>query len=174
MSFPCDDVGASELNAGARRPLSHRLSERLSFSAFAKLWRHAKLKAFVYATVDAPKSRGPGASINAGSFRTRRKLAAPKASDAVDASAGADADVQYAIQRQICEAPVLELSYYADAVGLVPADRGDRAAAPEGCDVGNGDTPPEWGLDLVVNGGFLRYGPWADRQRCVLREWFFP
>ena len=130
----------------------------------------------MHAAVDAPKARGAGAAIHAGSFRTRRKLAAPKASEATDASAGAgaDADVQYAVQRQICEAPVLELSYYADAVGLVPEDRGGREAAHEGCDVGNGDAPPEWGLDLVVHGGFLRYGPWADRQRCVSRERFFP
>jgi hypothetical protein len=26
---------------------------------------------------------------------------------------------------------------------------------------------PEWGFDLVVHGGVLRYGPWADRQRHV-------
>ena len=35
-------------------------------------------------------------------------------------------------------------------------------------DIGNGDLPPEWGIDLVVRGGFIRYGPWADRQRYGL------
>ena len=34
-------------------------------------------------------------------------------------------------------------------------------------DIGNGDLPPEWGLDLVFRGGTITYGPWADRQRCV-------
>ena len=65
------------------------------------------------------------------------------------------------------EAPTLELSYYADAVGVVPAKQ--RPIDNEGIDVGNGDVSPEWGLDLVVHGGVLRYGPWADRQRHVPR-----
>lgn len=63
------------------------------------------------------------------------------------------------------EAPTLELSYYADAVGVVPAKQ--RPVDNEGCDIGNGDVSPEWGIDLVVHGGILRYGPWADRQRHV-------
>jgi hypothetical protein len=58
---------------------------------------------------------------------------------------------------------VFELSYYTDVVGVVPVD--PRPADHEEHDIGNGDVSPEWGLDLVVHGGFLRYGPWADRQR---------
>lgn len=35
-------------------------------------------------------------------------------------------------------------------------------------DVGNGDLAPEWGIDLVIHGGQVNYGPWTDRQRFVL------
>ena len=72
---------------------------------------------------------------------------------------------EYAIDRKLLEAPVLELSYYVDVAGVVPSE--PRAFDREEDDVGNGDTSPEWGLDLVVHGGFLKYGPWADRQRLV-------
>jgi len=77
----------------------------------------------------------------------------------------ASINVEYAVERKILEAPALELSYYADVVGLVPVDQ--QSAEPRGIDIGNGDDPPEWGVDLVIYGGFIRYGPWADRQRSV-------
>jgi hypothetical protein len=57
----------------------------------------------------------------------------------------------------------LELSYYADAVGEVPEHTEHISIEP--IDIGNGDISPEWGFDIIINGGFLRYGPWADRQR---------
>jgi hypothetical protein len=72
---------------------------------------------------------------------------------------------EYAIERRLLEAPVFELSYYTDVVGVVPVE--PCSVENEGLDIGNGDASPEWGLDLVVHGGFLRYGPWADRQRRV-------
>lgn len=80
---------------------------------------------------------------------------------------GADFSVlEYAIERKILEAPVLELSYYADVVGVVPRQGYDAPPNPlDPFDIGNGDTPPEWGIDLVIRNGVLRYGPWADRQR---------
>lgn len=34
-------------------------------------------------------------------------------------------------------------------------------------DIGNGDLPPEWGVDAVIHGAALSYGPWSDRQRYV-------
>jgi len=73
---------------------------------------------------------------------------------------------EYAIERKILEAPTLELTYYVDVVGEVPSHPVAARYGVDGIfDIGNGDTPPEWGFDLVVYGGFLRYGPWADRQR---------
>lgn len=60
---------------------------------------------------------------------------------------------------------MLEVSYYADVVGKVPLEPQQGNSGLEFFDVGNGDLPPEWGIDIVVRGGFFRYGPWADRQR---------
>lgn len=77
------------------------------------------------------------------------------------------ATLEYAIERKILETPILEMSYYADVVGNVPTDRHSGAIGLESFDVGNGDLPPEWGIDLVVRGGVFWYGPWADRQRSV-------
>lgn len=37
-------------------------------------------------------------------------------------------------------------------------------------ELGNGDVPPQWGIDFVVFGGTMTYGPWADRQRYALRS----
>lgn len=80
---------------------------------------------------------------------------------------GADfSKLEYAIERRIVEAPVLELSYYADVVGEVPVESdGQKGLGLESYDIGNGDLPPEWGIDLVIRNGKIRYGPWADRQR---------
>lgn len=76
--------------------------------------------------------------------------------------------LEYAVERKILETPLLEVSYYADVVGRVPVDHRSGTAGLESFDIGNGDLPPEWGVDVVVRGGFLRYGPWADRQRYVV------
>jgi BLTP1 N-terminal region len=40
-------------------------------------------------------------------------------------------------------------------------------AGLETMDVGNGDLAPQWGVDIVIHGGQVNYGPWADRQRSV-------
>jgi hypothetical protein len=51
--------------------------------------------------------------------------------------------------------------------GLVPFVHG--ASVPQESDeFGNVDTPPEYGIDIVIHGGDVAYGPWADRQRLVL------
>jgi hypothetical protein len=71
--------------------------------------------------------------------------------------------LEYAIEFKILEAPIVELSYYADAVGEVPEHA--EQVNIESIDIGNGDISPEWGFDIIISGGFLKYGPWADRQR---------
>ena len=70
---------------------------------------------------------------------------------------------EYAVERKILEAPSLELTYYADVVGEVPT--ATQLAGNATSDISNGEADPEWGFDIIINGGFLRYGPWADRQR---------
>lgn len=74
--------------------------------------------------------------------------------------------LEYAMERRVVEAPIFEFSYYADVVGEVPTEvTGPRGMGLESYDVGNGDLPPEWGMDFVIHNGIIRYGPWADRQR---------
>lgn len=72
---------------------------------------------------------------------------------------GADFSIlEYAVERKILEAPILEFAYYTDVPGLVPQQ-------PEPSGDGNDEPSPDWGFDIIVIGGSLRYGPWADRQR---------
>ena len=105
----------------------------------------------------------PTIAASAKTFRSRSRRA--KSID-IETPVGPDsAKREYAVERRFLETPVLELSYYVDVVGVVPAEQ--HPVNSEDFDVGNGDASPEWGLDLIVNGGFLRYGPWADRQRRV-------
>ena len=146
-------------------PISSSLSfhyfHYLTYSVFSKLYRSARLRDGLRAAAQSFK-REPS-DTSAKSFRVRSKRA--QSIDNETPIGPDSAKCEYAIQRRILEAPTLELSYYADAVGLVPAKQ--RPVENEGCDVGNGDVSPEWGFDLVVHGGVLRYGPWADRQRHV-------
>lgn len=71
--------------------------------------------------------------------------------------------VEYAIERKWLEAPSLEVAYYVDNVGAVPLPTdGIHAILAEHADDG---LDPEWGIDIVVHRGNIKYGPWADRQR---------
>ena len=134
----------------------------LSFRAFSKVWRGLKLYSSTFARTS---------SIN--DSRTTEKIAEPMSSRKStkcideDTSFGADFTIlEYAIERRVIEAPLLELSYFTDVVGDVPDTReGQSGIGLESYDIGNGDLPPEWGVDLVIRKGILRYGPWADRQR---------
>ncbi|KAF8849995.1 hypothetical protein BDZ45DRAFT_210335 [Acephala macrosclerotiorum] len=82
--------------------------------------------------------------------------------------------IEYATVSTIADSPEASMSFYWDVVGTVPerlspvGDRGKEAANI------NGDTPPEWGIDLSFKGATLNYGPWADRQRADIQRVFFP
>ncbi|RIA94532.1 hypothetical protein C1645_873391 [Glomus cerebriforme] len=80
---------------------------------------------------------------------------------------------EYAKVSTILVCHFLEMTYYADVAGKVP-----RVPIPitdsEEIDIGNGDLSPEWGVELVFTGVQLDYGPWADRQRSILQNFFFP
>lgn len=78
-------------------------------------------------------------------------------------------DVEYARFSQIVDCPKVKMKFYWDVPGKVHKTR--RSPRPE--DV-NGADPPEYGLDLAVEGGTINYGPWADRQRVILQKEFFP
>lgn len=141
--------GKNVLNADRHAPQAAEAAP--TYRSFVKWWRQLSLYS---ATQDYMNS-----------FRAPKKS---KSAPQNDPSVGGDfLTMEYAIERKILEAPLLELSYYADVVGLVPP--GSHATLEtnmqDNYDVGNGGLSPEWGIDLVVRGGFIRYGPWADRQR---------
>jgi len=96
-------------------------------------------------------------------LQQQRSTSQPHKKSAKSAEDATSIGAEYAVESRILEAPVLELSYYADAVGEVP-EHTEHVNA-ESIDIGNGDISPEWGVDIIISSGFLRYGPWADRQR---------
>jgi hypothetical protein len=82
--------------------------------------------------------------------------------------------VEYATVSTIVDSPIASMSYYWDIPGPVPPrDVSDTKTRGEYPDI-NGDPPPEWGLDLIIEGAMINYGPWADRQRVELQRVFFP
>ncbi|KZV70698.1 hypothetical protein PENSPDRAFT_752360 [Peniophora sp. CONT] len=148
-----------------RQQLAMSPDRYLIYRLFSKLWRNAKLHPII--ALYRHGSRGRSANTHS-RFRFRRAKSVEQ-----DTPVGIDfSTYEYAQERTILEAPVLSLSYYVDVVGTVPCDPAPSPA--ENFDVGNGGDAPEWGIDLVIHGGFLRYGPWADRQRADLQRAFFP
>ena len=144
----------------------------LSYAYYSKLWNRLKLWSFEAAP--HPRAR----SFLQRLLRQRVPVPHPprpwafwRPSKTMDEETQVGSDfskLEYAIERKILEAPMLELLYYADVVGVVPAETSQHPTSSHNLDpfdIGNGDLPPEWGIDFVVKGGFLRYGPWADRQR---------
>ncbi|ORX46568.1 hypothetical protein DM01DRAFT_1364417 [Hesseltinella vesiculosa] len=82
----------------------------------------------------------------------------------------------YAKIESLMEFSQMKLTYTADYAGPVPAGIHTNALGPgPGADViGNGDAPPEWNLRLDVWNAMLYYGPWADKQRSLLQDYYFP
>lgn len=81
---------------------------------------------------------------------------------------------EYATVTTILDSPEASISYYWDIPGKVP--RASPLSKPTSCqstDI-NGNRLPEWGIDVVVKGAVINYGPWADRQRADLQRVFFP
>ncbi len=138
----------------------------LSFDGFKKLWQDFEIRKWLFASDRLSKVSHHNVTTSHAPSWVRRK---PQKSMDEETPLGADfATLEYAIERKVLEASALELLYYADVVGVVPTPADEQAGQAESLDpfdIGNGDLPPEWGIDLVVRGGFIRYGPWADRQR---------
>ncbi|KAJ8503140.1 hypothetical protein ONZ45_g11120 [Pleurotus djamor] len=158
---PMATTGAS-LDATLRQHAKHEgnISTHGTYQAFAKLWRHY----WFY----APRSQRKGPSEkDRGSHN--EKHSAPEDLQTPNPNE------EYAIERKILEAPILELSYYADVVGEVPPlSEQTEPIGVESFDIGNGGLSPQWGVDIALRNAFIRYGPWADRQRVELQRAFFP
>ncbi|CDO69204.1 hypothetical protein BN946_scf185042.g106 [Trametes cinnabarina] len=172
-TMPMVDVGKrthEHVNRSDIVPLRH--SSYLSFHTFHRIWQHLRL----WTIMPAPPARNPG-PVGMAHPQTWGRRKQQKSVDE-ETPLGADfSTLEYAIERKILEASVLELLYYADVVGVVPSPAIGQETQDESLDpfdIGNGDLPPEWGIDVVVRGGSIRYGPWADRQRVLLQHVFFP
>ena len=83
--------------------------------------------------------------------------------------------VEYAQVSEIIECPRLGMSFFYDVPGKVSVDQAfmEPASEQKASDI-NGNSSPDWGLDVHVGGGSINYGPWADRQRAHLQAMFFP
>ncbi|KAL1628716.1 Macrophage colony-stimulating factor 1 receptor [Neofusicoccum ribis] len=83
--------------------------------------------------------------------------------------------VEYAKFSMIADLPRLSMSFYWDVPGPVPRGAGTSNRNPSltTLDI-NRSMPPDYGLELQIHGGVLNYGPWADRHRVILQNYFFP
>ncbi|CAO3595340.1 unnamed protein product [Absidia cylindrospora] len=79
----------------------------------------------------------------------------------------------YAKIESFVECSQMALCYYADNPGPVPntVSNGNTGI---GLDIGNGGLPPEWGLRLSLWNAVFNYGPWTDKQRSSIQDYFFP
>ncbi|KAF4215589.1 hypothetical protein CNMCM8980_010574 [Aspergillus fumigatiaffinis] len=83
--------------------------------------------------------------------------------------------VEYGRFSTLVDSPSIAISYYWDIPGCVVShqDSGKMATSAASSDI-NGAPPPEWGIDIKLDGGTINYGPWADRERAGLQNVFFP
>ncbi|KAF8630636.1 hypothetical protein AX15_002787 [Amanita polypyramis BW_CC] len=135
--------------------------------SFVKFWRQLKLSTFMDRYMLSQRGLGrehPGA----------HKGGETRADDSTPI--GADfSQLEYAKDTKFLEARFIDVSYYCDNPGQVPADVEIGSKNSNGhFNVGNGDTDPEWGIDIIIYRGIIKYGPWADRQRGDLQGIFFP
>jgi len=119
--------------------------------------------------VDEPASSAPDGWTGLPRYQTPED-------DTVDQDGTPPHVVEYAKVATLLVSDEIDMTYYSDAAGLVPERSSSEApvAGLETYDVGNGGLSPEWGVDLVVRGAALTYGPWADRQRAKIQSAFLP
>lgn len=83
--------------------------------------------------------------------------------------------VEYAKSSTLADITSVHVTFHMDMPGLVPSTNAmnDPAQQTPLEDI-NGGTPPDYSLDLMIRGGQITYGPWADRHRVNLQQIFFP
>ncbi|KAJ6089008.1 hypothetical protein N7499_003855 [Penicillium canescens] len=85
--------------------------------------------------------------------------------------------VEYARFSTILDSSSLTITYFWDIPGRVSHQRPTSVEHSHPDPVQgniNSAFPPEWGIDIKIDGGTLNYGPWADRERVGLQNVFFP
>lgn len=65
----------------------------------------------------------------------------------------------------------MHLCYYFDIPGKIPQNRVKPSSGP---DVGNGGDPPKTGVDIVLTGTQIVYGPWSHKQLMKIYQLLFP
>ncbi|KAF9983944.1 hypothetical protein BGZ65_001237, partial [Modicella reniformis] len=74
---------------------------------------------------------------------------------------------EYAMVRNVLQCNELCLRYYTDVAGKMPEASGSDNHEDY-------DLPPEWGMELIIDEAVISYGPWADRQRVEIQNFYFP
>jgi hypothetical protein len=84
--------------------------------------------------------------------------------------------IEYATVTTIVDCPNASMSFYWDVPGKVPNLKSYSSYGKSAANMAdiNGDAPPQWGIDIKLQGALIHYGPWADRQRADLQKVFFP
>ena len=83
--------------------------------------------------------------------------------------------IEYAKTSLIADIPCVNVSFYWDVTGPVPAEADNSMFIdPDRPHDINGSSPPDYGMDIEVFGGVINYGPWADRHRGIFQNIFFP
>ncbi|CAK3977307.1 related to CSF1 [Lecanosticta acicola] len=84
--------------------------------------------------------------------------------------------IEYAKASELVNCPKITMNFHWDMPGPFTdssADVDTLLGSTFQDDV-NGSEPPDYGMDLGIYGGFVVYGPWADRQRLNLQPIFVP
>ncbi|XP_006461147.1 hypothetical protein AGABI2DRAFT_185437 [Agaricus bisporus var. bisporus H97] len=148
-------------------PTLRNASSYLSYRSFRRIWRQLGLYPLT-SSYGLNRQRQRNFRAFSTQSRSKRETAVEE-----ETPIGADfATLEYAVERKMLETPVLELDYFVDIVGDVPPL--EDQMFPMLNEFGNGDISPDWILELVVSGGTLRFGPWAQRQIVELQKVFFP
>lgn len=83
--------------------------------------------------------------------------------------------IEYAKTSLIADIPCVNVSFYWDVTGPVPAEIDNSMFVdPSRPHDINGSIPPDYGMDIEVFGGIINYGPWADRHRGIFQNIYFP
>jgi hypothetical protein len=82
-------------------------------------------------------------------------------------------NVEYAKFSTVLDCPSVHLNLYWDTPGHVTLETSHARDALHNNDI-NGCDPPAYGIDVVIGGGTINYGPWTDRLRAELQNAFFP
>jgi len=162
----------------AEKPTFHPLEGlKTPFIAIAKLFRRRKRNrgSIRTASITTEMQEAPTASMQDPIPGQAQWHGLMRYLDDNDEGSNEWQDVEYAKASTLVDVEQVDMRFYWDIPGKVPEIAADMNRPPDGEeDHMNGSQPPAYGLDFAIHGGFIIYGPWADRQRVNLQNVFFP